>query len=902
MKLRNKILSVLGVGLVGLSASFYFASSALFSRSYTDLETQQLNQDVQRVLDAISKDLDNLSREVLDYSRWDDTYEFVAERNKDYIENNFANLYIKDLGLNAIVFVDASRQVVFAQGADLVNEEEVPVSPTLLERIRNSSLSNHPNIESQITGIIQLPEGPMLISSHPILQGDGSGPIRGSLIMGRYLNASYIQQLTELTRLPGIGIEPIDSPQLTADQQSIRQTLTDAATEQEPEIEESSIVVRPSSQDLIAGYSLLEDIDQNPVALLQVTEPRTIYAQGRSSLNYLVLATLLTGSIFSGLIILFLEKSVLSRLTRLNREVTESGTNRALSTRITLEGRDELAELATTFNAVLDQLQSSQTSLQTTTDLLQRQNRTIAELSHDESLIQGNLLQAVKIVVEATAETLGTDQVGVWLFNADQSQLTCLDSYNRATQQHTSGMTLDDTDYPQYFEPTQDNSVAVHESVLDVSIQNAGRRVGIIRCEQIGAWRQWKPEEQTFVYSIANLMALTLESEALQSEVGHILDTVSLVEGGDLTVQAQVSDRVTGLVADILNRLIERLAEVLNQVLDSAQQVSKNTTQQKELATTIAVNAEQQAQAITQILTVADRVEQAAQESAVRVQSSNAALRTAAQAIEQEQTAITTLTKRIDVLQDSTEQIVQQMKTLGEFVGLADQFVQDQSQVAFLIQTLSLNASLVAARASEQRDPRQFVVVAREFEAIAEQVRRLAQRTNEGLSTLEQRSSQIHTVFSVIDKNVQGLSELVKRFTEGVQQSYHVFSNVQAVTANTVQTGEDVAAFNQRIVESAQSTAQVVREIAETVANTADLTRVSQMQSNQINELATQLLTTVQFFQLPASSLSDEQERVDLSQVETTTVEVGATQDADQTSSGDEHYHAAQLPLSHAQS
>jgi methyl-accepting chemotaxis protein PixJ len=502
--------------------------------------------------------------------------------------------------------------------------------------------------------------------------------------------------------------------------------------------------------------------------------------------------------------------------------------------------------------------------------------------------------------VEATAETLNVDRVSVWLINNNQPQLTCLDSYDRATQQHTTGMLLSEIDTPPSFEAIQDHaiqdhSIATQESVLDVSIQIAGRRVGMIRCEQPETRRDWKPEEKTFVYSIANLMALTLESETLQSEVGQILDTVSLVEAGDLTVQAQVSDRVTGLVSDILNQLIERLAEVLNQVLDASQQVASSTNQQKELAATIAMNAERQAQAIGQILSVVEQVEQTAQESAVRVQYSNEALRTAAKSIQQEQTAITNLTQRIDVLQDGTEQIVQQMKTLGEFVGLTDQFVQDQSQVAFLIQTLSLNASLVAARASEQRDPRQFVVVAREFEAIAEQVRRLAEQTNEGLSTLEQRSSQIHTVFSVIDKSVQGLGELVSQFTQGVQQSYQVFSTVQSVTADTVQTGEEVAEFNQRIVASAQSTAQVVRSIAETVTDTADLTLISQEQSHRIDELTTQLLQTVQFFQLPRASDRNEkiqirrdnhegyseQEWIDSSQVETATIEIEPIQDFD---------------------
>ena len=66
-----------------------------------------------------------------------------------------------------------------------------------------------------------------------------------------------------------------------------------------------------------------------------------------------------------------------------------------------------------------------------------------------------------------------------------------------------------------------------------------------------------------------------------------------------------------------------------------------------------------------------------------------------------------------------------------------------------------MNASLVAARASQQRDPKQFVIVAREFESIATQVSQLAQQTSEGLTSLERQSAQIYSVVSTVDADVQ---------------------------------------------------------------------------------------------------------------------------------------------------
>jgi twitching motility protein PilJ len=341
------------------------------------------------------------------------------------------------------------------------------------------------------------------------------------------------------------------------------------------------------------------------------------------------------------------------------------------------------------------------------------------------------------------------------------------------------------------------------------------------------------------------------ENEILQSDVSHLLDIVSAAEDGDMTVQAYVSEGATGLVADTLNRLIEQLGNTLTQVLKAAQQVATGSAALEQLAKSVATNADQQAHEVVRVLGLTEQVQESAQGSAAQVQMANQSLLTVSQTVEAGQEAIDTLTKGIGVLQDGTERIVQKMKALGEFVGLADQFVQDQNQIASLTQVLALNATLVAARAAEQRDPRQFLVVAREFEAIASQVSNLAQQTNDGLVFLQQRTSQIHSVVAAVDAEVQGLGNLVNGFTVGVKQSNQAFSNVQTVTTEVVQAGQQVAQSSQSIVDAAQSTAQAMKKIAALAERTASLTSDTQQQSEQMEALSSRLLAEMHVFRLP---------------------------------------------------
>lgn len=920
MKLRNKVLLIFSLGLIGLSVSFYAVSRILLLRSYATLEEDQTKRDVRRALDFLDNELDTLNTQARDYAQWDDTYEFAANRNEDYIESNFPEdgstpLYLK---LNLLAIVNSANQLVFTQGVDLNTETAVPLSQDFLTQFSAYiPLLNQKELNGSSQGIVTLSEGPMLVASRPIVTSDAKGPVRGVVVMGRYLNEEEIQRWQELTGSSNLAIEQFNAQQLPADFEVARQALTE---------EEIPIFVRPLSGDKIAGYAIVKDISGKPTLLLRVSEPRAIFAQGQTSLDYLVLAILVTGGVFGAIALLLLEKSILSRLGYLDRSVRKIGTSGILSERISLPGKDELSNLANTLNATWEQLERSQQALNENAEQLQYQNLVIAALSRNEALTRGDVQQAAKAFTETASETLNVERVSVWLYNQKQTELTCIDLYERISGKHSSGIKLSRVNFPKYFEALNRNLPIVADdalsdprlqefsnsyllplqisSLLDFPVQIAGHAVGVVRCERLGtqssapkgaectpacrlesnssrvggsggafsqAQHRWTGTEQSFISSIANLVALAWDNETLQTEVEHLLDVVSSLEEGDFRVNARVSDRATGLVADTLNRLIEELVRVLGQVLGTAQKVSIGSKYLEQMANRVATNADRQAESVSQVLNLTEQVEDAALHSSQQVQATNQSLEAVRVTVERGKVAIATLTKGINVLQQNTNRIVRQMKNLGEFVSLAEQFVQEQSQIASETQVLALNASLVAARASEQQDPRQFMLVAREFESIAAQVSALAKQTNDRLVILEQRSQQMHSVVSTIDEDVQNLSGLAIAFTRGVEQSSQEFDKVEIVTQEAVKAGETVAGSSQKILDAARSTAEAMRNIAALARQTAQLTQNTKDQSEAMGYLSAQLLSRIEFFRLPATNISEQDtipERIDLSSVE----------------------------------
>lgn len=399
MKLRQKTWLIVGTALVSLPMIFFGAASTVLLRGFSALEEQFAAQNVERVLDALTNEMDLLDGTVTDWGHWDDTYNFALDRNLEYLASNFSEEgnTLFQLRVNLIVILDAQNQVLFAQRGDLDAEEVIPISEDFLEQLDPYlPLFRQTELDGSRSGIVPLEEGRLLVASRPILTTDLEGPIQGTMLMGRFLNASELKRLEALTSQPEIILEPLDSPQRSADFQIAQERLTQ---------QNRPMVVRPLSRDRIAGYALLESITGEPLLVVRVAQPRSVYAQGQASLWYLLLATAATAAIFGGITVIFLEQGVLSRLRQLNQRVNHIGATHDLTTRVCLTGQDELTELAQTINWTMDQLQQVQQSLKRTSEALAASNAELQQFAY----VASHDLQAPLRKIESFGQLLEAD-------------------------------------------------------------------------------------------------------------------------------------------------------------------------------------------------------------------------------------------------------------------------------------------------------------------------------------------------------------------------------------------------------------------------------------------------------------------------------------------------------------
>ena len=161
--------------------------------SFNTLEQGQARTELQRVADAIQREVEHLELLATDWSIWDDTYQFAQDHNKNFQSSNLTLTTLSEnSGINLVYIYDTQGKVVWGGAyADLLGGDiELDGFPKNAAP-KNPELLNHNNLDSSHAGIHFSSFGPIIIASKPILTSQGHGPMLARPFWGAFLPTSY---------------------------------------------------------------------------------------------------------------------------------------------------------------------------------------------------------------------------------------------------------------------------------------------------------------------------------------------------------------------------------------------------------------------------------------------------------------------------------------------------------------------------------------------------------------------------------------------------------------------------------------------------------------------------------------------------------------------------------------
>ena len=354
LSLRTRILCGVAATLaVGIGLLYVMGSAAVMD-GFSKLERKEMTDSVGRVRDALNQRIDGIDTTILSWSDWDDTYQFVEDGNQAYLDSNLGDTVFSQLAANLFIFVDERGKVVWAKTADLATGKASETLPAGMDKYLASGglLLSHPDLQAATKGVLNLPSGPMLLVSRAILTSDGAGPSHGSLIIGRWLDATEIAAIGGLTHLNLSSAQEVDGKLVGRPSADVRSAISSLSAR-------SPVAVQTLGEKSIAGYALVVDLEGKPALILRAQMPRDVYAQSQQSLTALLVLLLLLGLAIFVVLFVILERFVVRGLGRLTL-VADRVAQGDGGVQVEQTGRsDEIGEVARAFDRTVAYLREA---------------------------------------------------------------------------------------------------------------------------------------------------------------------------------------------------------------------------------------------------------------------------------------------------------------------------------------------------------------------------------------------------------------------------------------------------------------------------------------------------------------------------------------------------------------
>lgn len=333
------------------------------------------------------------------------------------------------------------------------------------------------------------------------------------------------------------------------------------------------------------------------------------------------------------------------------------------------------------------------------------------------------------------------------------------------------------------------------------------------------------------------------QNRETQDAILKLLDEMGSLADGDLTIEAEVTDQITGAIADSVNFAVKEMRDLVMRINDASQRVAAESASTANTARELSRASAVQADEITNTTERLQNMAQSMQEMSGEARRSADVARSSVNVAKRGAKAVRDTIRGMDSMREQIQDTSKRIKRLGESSQQIGEIVSLIDDIAEQTNILSLNAAIQAATAGEAG--RGFAVVADEVQRLAERsaeatkqiselVKNIQSDTNEAVTSMEQATQGVVDGTRLADAAGQALGEI-----ESVSQQ---LSDLIAGMAEAAQRESETATKVSGRMDSIRTVTSETSREAQTTADSI----------GKLSDLARDLRNSVAGFKLPA--------------------------------------------------
>ncbi|NTV13254.1 MAG: hypothetical protein HGA96_04900 [Desulfobulbaceae bacterium] len=344
MRLKGKLaLLLLALTLLFLIINWAIHTYVIMP-GFLEVERDQAIESIKRTDTALNRDIAALDGICTDWAAWDDAYQFITDHNSAFSKSNLVEETFPNNHLNLLLFYDLAGNYVAGNTYDLITGKFIDLPDFPRNKLPHSnSLFRKLPAQAAVSGIISTSKGPMLLSAQVIRRSNNSGPPKGFLLMGYFLDNREIASLGQQI-LQNLTITPVAN--LSGPESAIYNSLTPA----------NDFIQLVADHQVMHAYTAFADLEGAPAMLIKVDLPRDVFKHGLQTMR-LSLAITFVAWFLVMLLLLYLTHTKIVRPSGiLLDQITSIRQKETLQPFTVPKGTAEIDIVVAEFNTLITQL------------------------------------------------------------------------------------------------------------------------------------------------------------------------------------------------------------------------------------------------------------------------------------------------------------------------------------------------------------------------------------------------------------------------------------------------------------------------------------------------------------------------------------------------------------------